>query len=64
MERFPVEISLGVIEGSLEGILGGDSLRVNLERDSGKGYREGRFVGSLNAASGRLSKCLNLNEIS
>lgn len=38
--------------------------KVILGRDSGKGYREGRFVRSLNAASGRISKSLNLKEIS
>lgn len=49
---------------TLEGILERDSLEGILERDSGKGYREGRFVRSLNAASGRISKSLNLLEIS
>lgn len=43
---------------------GKDSGRLVSEGDSGKGYREGRFVRSLNAASGRISKSLNLLEIS
>ena len=64
MGRFSVEISLGCTKGTLDGILEGDSLGGILESDSGKGYREGRFVRSLNAASGRISNPLNLKEIS